>query len=215
MIDGAAPAWPEPARGVCHRRSVSLRRPPRPPAATRGFTLLEILLSIALIALLGGLFVGGSSRLLAPEPTTPRAVFWKAVQEARKTALRAEHEIRLKYDAEKRQFYLVDGVAPATVSDDGFTREERPLKTFPISPETAQDLTVEFLGGAGRGANTILVGGMLLESRPVPHVPFYGDGTCRAFRVQFARLGSASTIAVDPWTCAEMPPPPDPNAPPP
>jgi hypothetical protein len=76
-----------------------------------------------------------------------------------------------------------------------------------------QDLTVEFLGGSGRGANTILVGGMLLESRPVPHVPFYGDGTCRAFRVQFSRMGSVSTVTVDPWTCAEMPPPPDPNAP--
>lgn len=192
---------------------MSHRRTFQRPARTGGFTLLEILLSIALIALLGGLFVGGSSRLLAPEPTTPRAVFWKAVQEARKTALRAEHEIRLKFDAEKKHFYLVDGVAPTSVSEDGFTREERPLKTFPISPETAQDLTVEFLGGSGRGANTILVGGMLLESRPVPHVPFYGDGTCRAFRVQFARLGSVSTVTVDPWTCAELPPPPDPNAP--
>ena len=79
-------------------------------------------------------------------------------------------------------------------------------------PETAQDLTVEFLAGSAKGANTILVGGMLLESRPVPHVPFYGDGTCKAFRVQFTRAGSSSVVTVDPWTCAEMLPPVDPNA---
>ncbi len=190
----------------------TLRPPISRPAATGGFTLLEILLCIALIALLGGLFVGGSSRLLTPEPTTPYAVFWKSVQEARKAALKAEHEIRLKFDAEKKHFYLIDGLAPTTVSEDGFTQVERPLKTFPIAPEAVQDLTVEFLAGSARGANTILVGGMLLESRPVPYVPFYGDGTCRAFRVQFTRAGSVSVVTVDPWTCAEMLPPVDPNA---
>ena len=119
------------------------------------------------------------------------------------------HKARI---SEKKHFYLVDGLAPTAVSEDGFTQVERPLKTFRVAPETAQDLTVEFLAGSAKGANTILVGGMLLESRPVPHVPFYGDGTCKAFRVQFTRAGSNSVVTVDPWTCAEMLPPVDPNA---
>lgn len=201
---------------VTRRQSIPARRSPvrrvfRRQAAG-GFTLLEILLCIALIALLGGVLIGGSSQLLSPQPTTPHAVFWKAVQEARKTALKTEHEIRLKYDREKKHFYLVDGLAPATVAEDGFTKIETPLKTFPIAAEAAQDLTVDFLAASSKGANTILVGGMLLESRPVPYVPFYADGTCRAFRVQFARSGGSSVLAVDPWTCALVLPAADPNA---
>jgi hypothetical protein len=140
-------------------------------------------------------------------------VFWKAVQEARKTALKSDHEIRLKYDREKKHFYLVDGLAPSTLAEDGFTRVETPLKTFPIAAETAQDLTIDFLAASSKGGNTILVGGMLLESKPVPYVSFYSDGTCRAFRAQFARSGSSSILSIDPWTCAPVLPAADPNAP--
>jgi prepilin-type N-terminal cleavage/methylation domain-containing protein len=185
----------------------------RESAHPRGFTLLEVLLCIALIALLGGVLVGSSSQLLSPQPSTPHAVFWKAVQEARKTALKSDHEIRLKYDREKKHFYLVDGLAPSTLAEDGFTRVETPLKTFPIAAETAQDLTIDFLAASSKGGNTILVGGMLLESKPVPYVSFYSDGTCRAFRAQFARSGSSSILSIDPWTCAPVLPAADPNAP--
>jgi prepilin-type N-terminal cleavage/methylation domain-containing protein len=182
------------------------------PSRRQGFTLLEILLCIALIALLGGVLVGGASQLLSTPPTTPYAVFWKAVQEARKTALKSEHEIRLKFDRDKKHFYLVDGLAPTSLAEDGFTRVETPLKIFPIAAETVEDLTFDFLAGSSKGGNTILVGGMLLESRPVPYVPFYADGTCRAFRAQFARSGSSSILTIDPWTCAPVLPAADANA---
>jgi prepilin-type N-terminal cleavage/methylation domain-containing protein len=193
--------------------AAGIREAARPRGFTRGFTLLEVLLGIALIALLGGVLVGSSSQLLSPQPSTPHAVFWKAVQEARKTALKSDHEIRLKYDREKKHFYLVDGLAPSTLAEDGFTRVETPLKTFPIAAETAQDLTIDFLAASSKGGNTILVGGMLLESKPVPYVSFYSDGTCRAFRAQFARSGSSSILSIDPWTCAPVLPAADPNAP--
>ncbi len=183
-------------------------------ARPRGFTLLEVLLCIALIALLGGVLIGGSSHLLSEQPTTPYAVFWKAVQEARKAALKSEHEIRLKFDLDKKFFYLVDGLVPSTVAEDGFTRVEVPIKTFPIAAEITRDLTVEFLGASSKGGNTILVGGMLLESRTIPHVAFYSDGTCTAFRAQFARAGASTILSIDPWTCAPVLTPADPNAPP-
>lgn len=176
--------------------------------------MLEILLCIALIALLGGVLVGGSSHLLSEKPVTPHAVFWKAVQEARKAALKSEHEIRLKFDRDKKHFYLVDGLAPSVLADDGFTRVEPPIKVFPIAAETTRDLTVDFLAASTKGGSAMLIGGVLLESRTIPHVAFYSDGTCMAFRAQFARGGSSSILAIDPWTCAPVLTAADPNAPP-
>ncbi len=180
---------------------------------SRGFTLLEILLSIAIIALLAGALVGGTSRLLNEQPITADEVFWKAVQEARKTALKSEHEIRLKFDKEKKQFLLIDGLAPAPVGPDGITKEEVPLKTYVLPPAASNDLTIEFLGAGSKGGNTILVGGMLLEAQSIPHVTFYSDGTCMAFRVQLTRNGGTHTLTIDPWTCAPILTPVDPNAP--
>lgn len=171
--------------------------------AVRAFTLLEVLLALAIIALLGGVLIAGGAHLLSEKPATPRDVFWKAVQEARKAALRAEHDMRLKYDKEKKQFLILDGLAPTRVAADGFTREEVPLKQFPIAPALAGDLEVTFLP-AGKAGPSILIGGVLIESQPVPFVTFYSDGTCTAFRAQFMRSGAASTVSIDPWTCAPV-----------
>jgi prepilin-type N-terminal cleavage/methylation domain-containing protein len=178
----------------------------------QGFTLLEVLLTIAIIALLASVLVGGSARLLSEQAVSVDDVFWKAVREARKTALKLEHEVRLKYDKEKRHFALIDGIAPSTLAADGFTREETALKTFSLPADAGSDLTVEFLGPVTKGGNMILIGGMLLESSPIVFATFYADGTCTAFRVQIARGSGVHTLSLDPWTCAPVLLPPDPNA---
>lgn len=184
----------------------SIRRLPR------GFTLLEVLLSIAIIALLASVLVGGAAHLMTDQPITAGEVFWKSVQEARKAALKTEHDIRLKFDQEKKSFYLVDGQAPS-VADERGVRQEVRLKTFAIPAATAGDLTVDFLAASTKGGNTILIAGVLIESKTIPHVTFYSDGTCQAFRAQFTRGGASSILAIDPWTCAPVLLPPDPNAP--
>ena len=186
---------------------------PRPAGRARAFTLLEILLSIAIIALLGGVLIGGASYLLNEQPVSVDDIFWKAVREARKAALKAEHDMRLKYDKEKRQFVIIDGLVPAVLAADGYTKEERPVKTFPLPPQAGSgDLSVDFLGASPKGGNAILVGGLLLEAQPVPFVTFYSDGTCTAFRAQIARAGGVHTLSIDPWTCAPVLTAPDPNA---
>lgn len=179
-----------------------------------GFTLLEVLLSIAIILLLGGVLIGGSAHLLSEKPVTPHEVFWKAVQEARKAALKAEHEVRLRYDKDKRRFVIVDGLAPSRLAADGFTREEAALKELPVpvppgTNPSNSDLEITLLA-ATKGAS-ILVGGMIVEAQPVPYVTFYSDGTCSAFRVQVVRGGGTSVLSVDPWTCAPVLTPADKN----
>lgn len=180
--------------------------------AARGFTLLEVLLSLAIIALIGGVLIAGSAHLLGEKPVTTTEIFWQAVQESRKAALKAEHDMRLKFDAQKKQFVLLDGLAPSRLAADGFTREEAPVKAFPIPSAYAADLEVSFLS-ASKGGPTLLLGGVLVESQPLGFVTFYPDGTCSPFRVQFMRNAAASTLAVDPWTCAPILTPNDPNAP--
>jgi prepilin-type N-terminal cleavage/methylation domain-containing protein len=182
--------------------------------ATRGgFTLLEVLLTIALIAMLGAVLMGGAAHLLTDQPVTANEVFWKAVQEARKAALKGEKEIRLRFDAQKKQFLVLDGVAAPVLAADGFTKSEPPaIKTLPIPPPGSTDLTIDFLPSGTKGGNMILIGGVAVESNPIPFVTFYPDGTCTPFRAQFMRNGATHLLSVDPWTCAPMLVT-DPNAP--
>src|SRR4051812_5088015 len=71
---------------------------PKTSRGSSGFTLLEILLVLALIALLASLLIGGSSALLSPKTLSTDELFWKVVQDARKLALETSHEIHLRFD---------------------------------------------------------------------------------------------------------------------
>lgn len=149
--------------------------------------------------------------LLSEKPATFEQVFWKVVQDARKQALKAEHEMRLKYDAQKKQFVIVDGLAPATLAADGVTKEEVPLKIYPIPANLGADVTIDLLSANKSGA-MVLIGGVLQESQPLPFVTFYPDGTCSPFRLQLAGSAGAYTLGVDPWTCAPVLKPSDGNS---
>lgn len=170
-----------------------------PSPSRRGFTLLEILLSIAVIALLGSVLIGGGSRLLSDRAVTAEDVFWKTVQECRKTALKNGKDVRLGFDAKEKKFLLSDakGLDPA-------------VREFPIPSPGELELT--FLT-TQKGASMILLGGVAMETQTLPFVTFYSDGTCTPFRAQLQRSGSAQVLAIDPWTCAAVLAPADPNAP--
>jgi prepilin-type N-terminal cleavage/methylation domain-containing protein len=153
----------------------------------RGFTLLEILVTIALIALLTGVLVVGVSRLLGDRPKSPDDLFWAAVEQARHDALLNNHDLRLSFDSKTHEF-----VALAT---GGETR-------YPFVPkETAE---VDFLAPKSPGSSSVLIGGQLTETQTIPAVMFYHDGTCSAFRVQFKSRNGVRVFAIDPWTCAPM-----------
>lgn len=160
--------------------------PGSPRNDNQGFTLLEILLALALIGLLSAVLITGGVNLLSDKPATPEAVFWKAVEQSRAAALTVEREVRLSYDAKQQAFVLDDGVTP---------------KVLLVPP--VRELTVDFLSSAP-GLSSVLIGGELVDTKTVPSVTFYPDGTCSAFRAQFRSGGSARVLSIDPWTCAQV-----------
>lgn len=157
--------------------------------ARGGFTLLEILIVLAIIGLITSAVSVGITALLRTKPATPEDVFWKAISEARKYALMNEREVRLSYDSKSKTF--------SASAEDG-------AKTFPV--DVPGEIIIEFLSATSASGSFQLLGGTLMESKTIPYVTFYGDGTCSPFRAQL-RVGLAGTprvLAIDPWTCAPV-----------
>ncbi|MSU69508.1 MAG: prepilin-type N-terminal cleavage/methylation domain-containing protein [Opitutaceae bacterium] len=150
------------------------------------FTLLELLVTLALIALLASVLIVGSARLLADQPATPEDIFRKAVGEARKYAVEHDTEVRLGYDPKGKVFRA--GTTAGT-------------RHFPVT--APGEVTFDFLA-AQKGGSAVMIAGIIVETQPLPFVTFYPDGTCSPFRVQLRTAGSARVIAIDPWTCAPM-----------
>lgn len=173
----------------------SLRR-----AARRGFTLLEVLLALAIIALIASVLIGGSASLLGDRAVTPTDVFWKTVQECRKTALKTGKDVRLAFEPKDKKFLVSDA-----------SGRESGTQEYPI-PSPGDDLVLTFLT-TQKGASMILLGGVAVETQTLPFVTFYSDGTCTPFRAQIQRNGGVTALAIDPWTCAAVLAPADPNAP--
>ncbi|MBI5380527.1 MAG: prepilin-type N-terminal cleavage/methylation domain-containing protein [Opitutae bacterium] len=151
-----------------------------------GYTLLEILVTLALIGLLTSLIVGGTTALLRERPATAEEVMRAAIAKARRYAVENYRVVRLAYDNKGKAFVA------STVDGE---------RTFPV--DLPEELQLEFLAAQKGGA--ILLGGEAVETAKVPYVSFYVDGTCSPFRVQMrSNNGPARIVAIDPWTCAPM-----------
>jgi general secretion pathway protein H len=152
-----------------------------------GFTLVEILLVVALIALVGTIFIGGSTALLEDKSPSADTQFWKACSEARTEALDEGRSVLLSFDAKARGFVL----------DDGAAKRGLPFKG-------ADDVVVDFHPAQSDAGSSALVGGTLVETEPLASVTFYDDGTCTPFRAQVRSKAGAHMLSIDPWTCAQV-----------
>jgi general secretion pathway protein H len=152
-----------------------------------GFTLLEILLVIALIGLMGTIFIGGSQAMLNDKGRSLDDQFWQASAQARKTALEDRQSVILTYDAKTRAFGLADGLRKSSIPVTG--------------PE---DLAIDFHPAQVQSGSETLVGGTLVETEPMSSVTYYNDGTCTPFRVQIRANNAAHLLSIDPWTCAPV-----------
>lgn len=157
----------------------------------RAFTLVEILLVVALIGLLSAALVSTSSNLLSEREKRPEAVVWAAVKEARKQALRTQSTFVLSCPS------VTESKAPR-IMIEGAGGTKQPFE-FPSSA----DLSVELLRAKSDGGS-VLVGGQLVDTQTLPGVNFYADGTCDPFRVQIRTGGIPRILAIDPWTCARV-----------
>lgn len=153
----------------------------------RGFTLIEILLTLALVALLGSIFIGGSTALLDSKAASPEDQFWKACAQARKEALQGGRTVVLTFDPKQHAFVVNDAGNLTT-----------------IAVTASDDLVIDFHPPASEASASILIGGTLVETQPLLSVDFYNDGTCTPFRVQLREKGGAHLLSIDPWTCAPV-----------
>jgi general secretion pathway protein H len=161
---------------------------PRVVGGRRGFTLLEVLITLALIALLTGVLVVGTNRMLSDSPKSADELFWAAVGEARKDALLNNRDVRMRIDTTTFEFVVLSAVGE---SRHAF-----------VSKETAE---IDFLAPKSPGTSSaILIGGDLIETQTIPFVTFYSDGTCSPFRAQLKTRTGSRVLEIDPWTCAPM-----------
>ena len=145
---------------------------------------------IALIAMLAGVLIVGTTRLLRDRPVTADELFWKTVGDVRKAALLDNRELRLSFDAKEKVFVAGTGDEAERFS---FTPRDEVEVSF-LAPKSSQGST-----------SSILIGGDMVETQALPFVTFYGDGTCSPFRVQLKGKGVPSRIlGIDPWTCAQV-----------
>lgn len=156
--------------------------------SARAFTLIEILLVLALLALVAAIFVPGVNSILRDiNDRGPDQLVSEAVLAARAEALETGRTVELSYVKESRQF--VWGV--------GATRGEALPK----------ELTVELLP-VESGSNVLLGGELTEVQEPLQRVRFFPDGTCEPFRLRLKTAdGKPRLLLADPWTCALSPPP--------
>lgn len=157
-----------------------------PRSSAPGFTLVEVLLVLALMALVGAVLLPVAGTLFAdPGGDDPEDLLAGVLQEARRTAVLSGRPVALRFDAPGRRFvWTGDGTdAPQGERAAGGVRQ------------------VDFLP-ATRGA-TGLVRGQLVETGRPAVMDFFPDGTCTAVRLRMQPVaGAARTVAIDPWTCA-------------
>ena len=167
---------------------------PRRPAfrgVGRAFTLIEILLVLALIGLLTSVFVVGVNRMLETPPVTAEGAFWAMVTEARRYALQHEINVRMTFDETTTSLLAT--------ADDGT-----------VLPAVVAPTGTKYVFQPGLTASTASsgLGSSLVTDTPLTAIMFYSDGTCSLFRLQVEGGGfgmnAAQIVQIDPWTCAPL-----------
>lgn len=169
---------------MTHNRPVQARRP--------GFTLIEVLLVLALIGSVTGLFLMSLDSIARTTPgDSLEGAFWAAMRDAREAAVRTRRTQAITFDPDGLQFVVTGGdtQSVSAVNRDGIT--------------DAADVGVFFMQVLPTNSFTLLRGRLVTE-REIPAMFVFSDGTCQPVTVELRFPGGPRRLPIDPWTCAEM-----------
>lgn len=147
------------------------------------FTVLEVVLIIALLGLVGALFVSGGNDLLRVRQQTAADVFWQAVQAARLLAVQENTTVQLRFDQDNLRLVWQSSGGPHELPWPG-----KNIEFLPVEQN-----------------ETILLGGQLAGTSRLKAVRFHADGGVDRFRAQLTdSSGQITRLDLDPWTCAPL-----------
>ncbi len=156
----------------------------------QGFSLIEIIITLALIALITGLMVmnlGAVIQGLGPPPMPE--LMHKAVREARFQAASEKQTVRLHFDRETASFRLTgENGSPMGVIPTHYDPNDRNLAVV-----FEQILPTRGINGLSRQ-----------EVAPIDHVRFRSDRSSTPFRVRLQYEGNTSIHYFDPFSDLEI-----------
>lgn len=159
-------------------RPAAALRLPAGPARARGFTLLEMLMVLAIGGLIATvLFIGSESLLRAAQRDDLENSALTALAAARRAAVTANQTLLLHTAADGRR-----------------------LEWGPAGAELKGEGTARLLGLT---SSSVLIGGRLVENA-LPAVRFHPDGTCDPFRLELLTADRSRILTIDPWTCTVL-----------
>jgi type II secretion system protein H len=166
-----------------HRRLAQVKPAPGEGFTARAFTLIEILLVLALMALAGAALLPAAGAIFNQSSgENPADQVTAILQEVRREAVLGGRPVTLRFNAGTQRFAW-DGISGGSRAAAG------------------PRLQVDFLRAGATSA--VLIGGRAVETNTVESLTFYPDGTCDRVRVQLRpEEGNGEVLSIDPWTCA-------------
>ncbi|HAT60746.1 MAG TPA: hypothetical protein DCS60_08260 [Opitutae bacterium] len=158
----------------------------------RAFTLIELMLTMALIALLSSLFIWNINALLKQgELEALQNELWGVVEKAKQAAVFSRQPHKVRFDEKLKSFMVSSGEEEIAyqVDTSGFG-EEVEIEVFfkMILPKDGYRL----------------VRGELVTYREIESVTFFPDGTCTPFSVDLKIGEYKSGYQIDPWTGSQL-----------
>jgi len=159
---------------------------------SRGFTLIEVLLVVSLVALFSTIFVLNLESLMGrSDVETLENEYWRAVDAARSGAVFGQKPHFIEWDAQQRAFLV---------------RSESGLESFPVRADTIGESTrleVRFEEVAPENSY-VLIAGQLVAKREIAKVGFFPDGTCSPYVASIQLDDLRIELRMDPWTGVQL-----------